>query len=295
MTRSVPVFGTAAGSGPAARTILSVNFVATVSNLAYPARKHEKIIMTSHKAKVHEEDAITPVRRSIFEQLRQEILTGKLNDGERLVETDIAQRLKVSRTPVREALRKLEIEGLVEYSPGRGVTVAKISPGDMDELYAIRGVLEGLCARLAAAHITESKIATLKKLLQQMNECYEIEDYRSVTRFHTQFDELVARASRSPRVQEMSERYREYTERHQLRSIQLLPKRFSAVMKEHQAIVEALEQRQARAAEEAVRYHVEQARNAYFKTLEQWGPWLVPERPRITAGREKKHSGEREF
>src|SRR3990172_655958 len=87
-----------------------------------------------------------PIRKSVFEHLRHEILRGNLNHGERLIETDIAKRLKISRTPVREAFRKLENEGLVVYSPGRGVTVSKLSADDMQEIYSIRAVVEGLSA-----------------------------------------------------------------------------------------------------------------------------------------------------
>lgn len=230
--------------------------------------------------KLHGGQATTPSGKSAYEQLRREILAGTLNEGERMVEADIAQRLQVSRTPIREALRKLEAEGLVEYLPGRGVTVAKISPDDMDELYAIRGVVEGLCARLAAPRMTRAKIAALRKLLQRMSDRFESNDFGAVRQLHRRFNDLVSQGCPQPRVRELANRYREYTERGQLISIQILPGRFFAVLKEHQAIVEALEKRQAGAAENACRHHVKQARNAYFKTLEQWEPWLAPARAR---------------
>ena len=245
--------------------------------------------MANRKRKLHREEATTPAGRSVFEQLRREILDGTLNDGERIVEADIARRLKVSRTPIREALRKLEAEGLVQYQPGRGVTVAKVSPEDLDELYAIRGVIEGLCARLAAPHMTPGKIAVLRKLLQRMSNRYERNDLGAVVQLHRRFNDLVSLACLRPRVRELADRYREYTERGQLRSIQFLPGRFAAVLKEHQAIVEALEKRQAGTAESACRHYVEQSRNAYFRTLEQWEAWLMPDRPRT-----KKHSHEKE-
>jgi len=197
-----------------------------------------------------------------------------------MVEDDIARRLKVSRTPIREALRKLEAEGLVKHLPGRGVIVAKISPDDIDELYAIRGVIEGLCARLAAPQMTRAKIAVLQKLLQQMRCRFEHNDFGAVLQLDRRFSDLVLRACLQPRVRELANRYREYTERGQLRSIQFLPGRFSAVLEEHQAIVDALGKRQAGAAESACRPHVEQSRNAYFKTLEQWEPWPAPAVPR---------------
>jgi DNA-binding GntR family transcriptional regulator len=171
---------------------------------------------------------------------------------------------------VREALRKLENEGLVLYRPGRGVTVTKVSHEDMNEIYSIRSVLEGLCARLAAERITQKELKTLRTLLGQIRKHYSLKDYRGAVRLHTQFNELIAGAARSQRVQELANRFGEYTERSQLRSFGV-PERFKAIEEEHETIVQALEKRNAQAAEEAVRHHVERARAAYARSLEEFG------------------------
>ena len=129
-----------------------------------------------------------PVRSKVFQHLRRQILVGKLYKGQRLIESDIANDLKVSRTPVREAFRKLETEGLVQYSPGRGVTVSQLSNENMLELYSIRGVLEGLVASFAAEKITKEELKKLKTLLKEMDSSYKRADYKSTVQLHTQFN-----------------------------------------------------------------------------------------------------------
>lgn len=215
----------------------------------------------------------TPVRKSVFHLLRKQILSGELHYGERLIETEIAQKLKVSRTPIREAFRKLENEGLVEYSPGRGVKVSKVSPEDYLEFYAIRGVLEGLAARLAAGRIGPSQLQRLKELFAEMETAYKRSEFRSIVKLHTQFNELIYRAASSPQLYDIVTRFHEYTERSQLQSLNI-PERFKEIQKEHKRIIEALEEGDSTKAEEAVRYHVEQARQAYSRSIqlrEQFG------------------------
>lgn len=210
-----------------------------------------------------------PAKRSVFDHIRTAILRGGYSDGERLVEVDVARTLKVSRTPVREAFRKLENEGLIEYSKGRGVTVAKFSKQDIDDLYDIRIALEGLAARKAAERIRDRDIQTLKTILRDISTCYQKGDYRGAVQLHTVFNKTICRASRNRRLFELAGRFYEYTEKSQLKSM-ALPGRFDEIEQEHYRIVAALETRNARLAEETVRQHLEQARAAYLKSLEAW-------------------------
>ena len=99
-----------------------------------------------------------PLRDVVFNTLRKAILKGELKPGERLMEIALAERLGVSRTPVREAMRKLELEGLVSIIPNKGAYVTGITRQDVEDIYAIRSLLEGLCARWATAYITEKQL-----------------------------------------------------------------------------------------------------------------------------------------
>ena len=103
-------------------------------------------------------DEYKPLRDVVFENLRGAIVEGRLKPGQRLMEVQLAEQLGVSRTPVREAIRKLELEGLVVMLPRKGAYVANMSLKDLIDVLEIRASLEGLAASLAAERITEIRI-----------------------------------------------------------------------------------------------------------------------------------------
>lgn len=105
------------------------------------------------------------LRGRVFRKLREDILSGKYKDHEELREISIGEELGVSRTPVREALRQLELEGLVTIIPNKGAYVTGITPKDVHDIYTIRSMLEGLCARWATRHITDEQIEELEEII----------------------------------------------------------------------------------------------------------------------------------
>mgnify|MGYP002733969358 FL=1 len=115
-------------------------------------------------------DEYKPLRDVVFESLREAILEGKLSPGQRLMEVQLAEQLGVSRTPVREAIRKLELEGLVVMLPRKGAYVADISLKDLVDVLEIRASLEGLSASLAAERMHEDDIKKLEKIVQDFKE-----------------------------------------------------------------------------------------------------------------------------
>ena len=108
-------------------------------------------------------DEFLPLRDVVFNTLRQAILTGELKPGERLMEIHLANKLGVSRTPIREAIRKLELEGLVTMIPRRGAEVAQITEKSMNDVLEVRQAMDALCVQLACDRITEEELAALKK------------------------------------------------------------------------------------------------------------------------------------
>lgn len=108
-------------------------------------------------------DEFLPLREVVFKTLRQSILTGELKPGERLMEIHLAEKLGVSRTPIREAIRKLELEGLVTMIPRRGAEVAKISEKNLKDVLEVRTCLDSLAVRLACQRITDEQIDDLKR------------------------------------------------------------------------------------------------------------------------------------
>src|SRR5690606_19153041 len=131
-----------------------------------------------------------PLRELVFEAIREAIIEGTLEPGERLMEAQLAEDLGVSRTPVREAIRQLELAGLVVMIPRRGAYVADISLKDVADVFEIRGALEALAASLAADRATDEEIQQLQSLLVEIERSVEARDVDLLveldTRFHDQ-------------------------------------------------------------------------------------------------------------
>ena len=211
---------------------------------------------------------LEPIRDLVYRHLREQILTGALNHGMRLKEVAISEELGVSRTPIREAIRKLESEGLVQYASRRGVTVTALDAGEMKEIYELREVLEGLTSRLAAERGTDEEIRQLQDLALKMERAYQTRKIGQVPSLHTKFNELLYSMSRNKKLFETLARYNEYIEKSQFISMQR-EGRAQRIMSEHSAIVDAIRRRSPQQAEEAARQHVSNASKAYFKEASQ--------------------------
>jgi len=202
------------------------------------------------------------VREVLFERLRGLILSGYYRSWQKLREEELARQFGVSRTPVREALRKLESEGLVHYLPHRGVVVNQISRDDLVEIYPVRAVLEGLAARLAAQHRTAQELEALRALQRQMEALYAQRNYRRATRIHTRFNMALYRASRNRRLIGILSQFNDYIE-HTIGRAFAMPGRAEEIRREHIAMLEAIAAGDGDAAEAAARRHVENARRAF--------------------------------
>ncbi len=121
----------------------------------------------------------------IIDRLRNAILRGDLRPGQKLDQNELAEMLKVSRSPIREALRTLSAEGLVEVIPHRGAVVAELSAAELEEILTLRGVLEGMAARLAVPKMTDEQIQTLGTILEEINHALDPDQWVELNhRFH---------------------------------------------------------------------------------------------------------------
>jgi DNA-binding GntR family transcriptional regulator len=136
-----------------------------------------------------------PLRQVVTDALRKAILSKRLKPGERLIEEQVAAELGVSRNPVREALRMLESEGLVEMSPRRGASVTLVSEEEAREIVEVRAALEGLCARLAARRCNPALKADIEKILDRGERAAAADDTPALANIHSQVHVLMARAS----------------------------------------------------------------------------------------------------
>lgn len=209
-------------------------------------------------------DSYKPLREIVFETLREAIINGVLEPGERLMEIQLAEEMGVSRTPVREAIRKLELENFVVMIPRKGAYVAGVSHKDIADVFEIRSALEGLAAGLAAERATEEEIEEMKKiLLTHDRDDMSLEDIVSTD---TDFHALVYKASRNERLIQILENLREQIQRFRATSLSV-PGRLKDAITEHQAIVEAIARQDGEEAQALATAHIMNAENIMFEAL----------------------------
>lgn len=211
-------------------------------------------------------DNYKPLREVVFEALRDAIISGELKPGERLTEVQLAEEMGVSRTPVREAIRKLELEGFVVMVPRKGAYVADISTKDVADVFEIRAALEGLAAGLAAERITEEELEELQRLLVKVNESTENHDLDTFVAADAAFHEALYKASRNDRLVQIISNLREQIQR--FRSITLArPGRMKDALEEHKLIVDAISQRNVALARRLAQKHIENAENSMLDSI----------------------------
>jgi DNA-binding GntR family transcriptional regulator len=194
--------------------------------------------------------------------LRRAILNGELSTGSRLVQAELAAMLDVSTTPVREALRDLATEGLVQFDPHRGAIVAELSADDVLDIYEIRMVLEPLAMRQAVPNISEALIARLRKLHESMEADPQSFDWVDRNRvFHMAVYETAA----SPRLATIIRNLQDASVMYIGASLQSQPSLRDEANHDHAAILDALEKKDADAAVEALEHHLRTSIDAFDK------------------------------
>ena len=196
-----------------------------------------------------------PLRDVVFNTLRQAILTGEFTPGERLMEIALAERLGVSRTPVREAIRKLELEGLVVMIPRKGAEVAKITEKDLRNVLEVRCALEELSASLAGERITEEEKKELKKSLEEFEEAVASKELSMIVDKDVEFHDIIFKTTKNERLiqilnnlREQIYRYRiEYTKDEDYHGV---------LLKEHREIYNAIVHNDKETAMECVKTHI---------------------------------------
>ncbi|GAB6172551.1 GntR family transcriptional regulator [Paradesulfitobacterium aromaticivorans] len=209
-------------------------------------------------------DSYKPLREIVFEAMREAIISGVLKPSERLMEIQLAEEMGVSRTPVREAIRKLELEGFVVMIPRKGAYVAGVSHKDVADVFEIRAALEGLAAGLAAERITDDEIEQMERVLLYKEG--EERDLELIVKSDTDFHALVYKASRNQRLVQILENLREQIQRFRATSL-AVPGRVRDAIEEHRAIVEALANHNVEKAQELANSHIVTAENVMFEAL----------------------------
>lgn len=157
-----------------------------------------------------------PLRDVVFQTLRQAILRGELKPGERLMEIHLAQRLGVSRTPIREAIRKLELEGLVVMIPRRGAVVASITEKDLKDVLEVRRTLEIMAAEVACERITPELLKELEKAGKEFQRLKDSGDITKLAAADVKFHEIIYEATDNARLVSLLNNLREQMYRYRL-------------------------------------------------------------------------------
>jgi DNA-binding GntR family transcriptional regulator len=215
-------------------------------------------------------DSYKPLRELVLDAIRQAIINGNLKPGERLMEIQLAEELGVSRTPIREALRKLELEGFIVMIPRKGAYVADISFKDIADVYEIRAALEGLAAALAAERITDEELEKMERYLVGKADAIANNDIKRLVEVDTKFHDLIYEASRNVRLTNIINNLREQIQRCRVTSLSV-PGRMQESLQEHRAIVEAIQARDTQLARQVAQEHIENAENNMMESLKREG------------------------
>ena len=211
-------------------------------------------------------DSYQPLREVVCETLRTAIIEGILKPGERLMEIQVSEELGVSRTPVREAIRKLELEGFVVMIPRRGTYVSDLSIKDINEVFEVRTALDVLAAGLAAERITADELEQMERLLVELGECIEQDDMQKIVEADSQFHDLLYSASRNMRLVGIINNLREQLTR--FRSLSMAyPGRLKIMLVEHTRLVEALGRRNVTLAKRLAGEHIANAEQTLLKNM----------------------------
>jgi DNA-binding GntR family transcriptional regulator len=211
-------------------------------------------------------DEFLPLRDVVFNTLRQAILTGELKPGERLMEIHLANKLGVSRTPIREAIHKLELEGLVTMIPRRGAEVAQITEKSMSDVLEVRRAMDALCAELACDRITEEETEQLNQACENFRRATQTKDVKKIAQADVELHDIIVEATGNKRLVQLVNNLSEQMYRYRFEYI----KDFSQherLVEEHRIIYESIVNKDKETASEAAKLHIDNQKKAIIRQI----------------------------
>ncbi len=200
----------------------------------------------------------------IFEKIREDILNDEYKNGEKIVEAKLAEELGVSRTPVREALKQLELDGLVENIPNRGVVVKGVSEQDIADIYTIRIAIEGIAANWAVQRISEEELSQLKEVYELMEFYTYRKDSDKTFELNSKFHEIIYKATKSRYLEHVLSAFQLFIKSTRNKSLKT-EGRLEEALEEHKAILEAFIDKDNNKATEAILRHVNNSKKSAEK------------------------------
>jgi len=207
-----------------------------------------------------------PLRDVVFNTLRQAILTGDLKPGERLMEIHLANKLGVSRTPIREAIRKLELEGLVTMIPRRGAEVAQITEKSMNDVLEVRRSMDALCVELACERISEEELQELDGACDAFAEAVKTKDIRRIAQADVALHDIIVQATGNRRLVQLINNLSEQMYRYRFEYLKDIS-RHQSLIQEHRMIYEGIRERNKEVASSAAKLHIDNQEKAIIQQI----------------------------
>lgn len=211
-------------------------------------------------------DELLPLRDVVFNTLRQAILTGELQPGERLLEIHLAKHLGVSRTPIREAIHKLALEGLVIMVPRKGAEVAQITEKGMNDVLEVRRAMDVLCVELACERISKEELGQLKLACEQFERAVEKGDVKAIAQADVDIHGIIMHAANNERLVHLLNQLAEQMYRYRFEYIKDFSQH-ARLVKEHRIIYESMVKRDKETAARAAGVHVDNQKRAIIRQI----------------------------
>lgn len=200
-------------------------------------------------------NAYLPLRDVVFQTLREAILKGDLRPGERLMELQLASKLGVSRTPIREAIRMLEQEGLAVTIPRKGAEVARMTEKNMEDVLQIREALDDLAVQVACDKMTEQQLDNLTVAMKNFENAVQAGDLKHIVAYDVEFHDIIYESTDNPRLVTLLSNLREQIYRYRVEYLKE-KENYPMLVKEHETIVAALKEKNKKRVTDAMRCHI---------------------------------------
>jgi DNA-binding GntR family transcriptional regulator len=213
-------------------------------------------------------DDYLPLRDVVFNTLREAILKGELKPGERLMEMHLANKLGVSRTPIREAIRMLEQEGLAVTIPRKGAQVAKMTEKDLQDVLEVRDALDALAVICACERMTDQQFMELKEAMKVFEAATKKDDVRNVVEADEAFHDVIYAAAANPKLENIINSAREQMYRYRYEYVKN-PSVYTQLIEEHRAIIDGFERRDVEFLKNIMHVHLSNQINAVREVIRE--------------------------
>ena len=207
------------------------------------------------------------LREKIYKDIRNDIMQGKLLPGQRVVESVLVERFKVSRSPIRESLRRLESEGMITLEHNKGITVSRLSSQEIEEIYNLRWLLESYAARLSAERATRNDVAYLKDLNSKLKAAARNYDLMSWIQNNVLFHDFLSENSGNGNLTQVLSTIKRRVYRYHYMIIRI-PGHFKTYLDQHEGILKACENKDGKGAERHMKAHLQTIKRVLIDYLD---------------------------